>query len=287
MSKFIPNSFQLPNAFVDDMLAQVSGNACKVYLLIVRKTRGWQKEKDYISYSQIQKITGISSATVSKAIDELSKLGLIKVKTGNEKSANQYSLNDNFCTLKNKVGTEKPTLKNEVATLENEVQPTLKTKDTENNLSKTTKDKTSISSGTPKKQKPKSASLEKPCDVSDQTWHDLLALRKAKKSPLSVSAWNIAKKQIDEVQAKTGHALEQILLVWIERGWQGFKAEWYMNHINAQNSQNTQGNHNAINQPTFGKSAAELYAEKLYADLANTYPDEFAPVAPTGVCHDH
>ena len=142
MSKFIPNSFQLPNAFVDEMLAQVSGNACKVYLLIVRKTRGWQKEKDYISYSQIQKITGISSATVSKAIDELSKLGLIKVKTGNEKSANQYSLNDNFCTLKNKVGIEQTTLENEVATLENKAQGTLKTKDTENNLSKTTKDKT-------------------------------------------------------------------------------------------------------------------------------------------------
>ena len=154
-----------------------------------------------------------------------------------------------LCTLKNKVGIEQATLENEVATLENKAQGTLKTKDTENNLSKTTKDKTSISSGTPKKQKPKSASLEKPCDVTEQTWHDLLALRKAKKSPLSISAWNIAKKQIDEVQVKTNHTLEQILLVWIERGWQGFKAEWYMNHINAQNSQNTQGNHNANNQP--------------------------------------
>ena len=105
------------------------------------------------------------------------------------------------------------------------------------------------SSGTPKKQKTKSASLEKPSDVTEQTWHDLLALRKAKKSPLTISAWNIAKKQIDEVQAKTGHTLEQILLVWIERGWQGFKAEWYMNHINSQKSQNTQGNHNANYQP--------------------------------------
>ena len=143
MSKFIPNSFQLPNAFVDEMLAQVSGNACKVYLLIVRKTRGWQKEKDYISYSQIQKITGISSATVSKAIDELSELGLIKVKTGNEKSANQYSLNDSFCTLKNKVGIEQATLENEVATLENKAQGTLKTKDTENKSFKTTKEKAS------------------------------------------------------------------------------------------------------------------------------------------------
>ena len=129
------------------------------------------------------------------------------------------------------------------------------------------------SSSTPKK--PKSASLEKPCDVSDQTWHDLLALRKAKKSPLSVSAWNIAKKQIDEVQAKTGHSLEQILLVWIERGWQGFKAEWYFNHINVQN---TQGHQNAINQPTYSpnhqqpvKSDAEIYRDKLMAEYDAFY----------------
>ena len=129
------------------------------------------------------------------------------------------------------------------------------------------------SSSTPKKQKPKSASLEKPCDVTDQTWHDLLALRKAKKSPLTISAWNIAKKQIDEAQAKTGHTLEQILLVWIERGWQGFKAEWYMNHINAQNSQNTQGNHNAINQPTYSTNHQQpvSHFDQLRAEAANKY----------------
>lgn len=247
MSNFIPNSFQLPNAFVDEMLAKVSGNACKVYLLIVRKTRGWQKEKDFISYSQIQKATGISSATVSKVIDELVDIELIKVKTGDEKSANQYSLNDSFCTLKNKVGEQKATLENEVATLKNKVQPTLKTKDTENN-NKTTTNKTSISSTPRKKPKTKTVTLEKPSDVSEQTWHDLLILRKAKKSPLTVSVWNLAKKQIDEVQAKTGHNLEQILLVWIEKGWQGFKADWYLNHINAQNAQ---GQHHANNQPTY------------------------------------
>lgn len=288
MSKFIPNSFQLPNAFVDEMLAQVSGNACKVYLLIVRKTRGWQKEKDYISYSQIQKIAGIKShETIKNALNELLELGLIKVKQGNEKTPNQYRLNDNYCTTKTVEPNAKGTTEIVEASTEIVEQGTTEIVDTENNLSKTTINKTSISSGTQKTKTQKSSSLKKPCDVSDQTWHDLLALRKAKKSPLTISAWNIAKKQIDEAQAKTGHTLEQILLVWIERGWQGFKAEWYFNHINAQNSQNTQGNHNAINQPIFGKSSAELYAEKLYADLANTYPDEFAPVAPTGVCYDH
>ena len=288
MSKFIPNSFQLPNAFVDEMLAQVSGNACKVYLLIVRKTRGWQKEKDCISYSQIQKIAGIKShETIKNALNELLELGLIKVKQGNEKTPNQYRLNDNYGTTKTVEPKSKGTTKIVEASTEIVEHGTTEIVDTENNLSKTTKDKTSISSGTPKKQKPKSASLEKPCDVTDQTWHDLLALRKAKKSPLTISAWNIAKKQIDEVQVKTNHTLEQILLVWIERGWQGFMAKWYFNHINAQNTQNTQGNHNANHQPTFGKSAAELYAEKLTNQLAEQHPSEFAPAAPTGVGYDY
>ena len=236
--------------------------------------------------ADIQKRSTDGKDSVKNGIDELIERGYI-VKTEQPRQAGKFATCDYVVyekpinTSVNRCGktvTEKPQRKNRNG----------KTATTNNNkLNNELTNKKDISSSKPKKQKPKSASLEKPCDVSDQTWYDLLALRKAKKSPLSVSAWNIAKKQIDEVQAKTGHSLEQILLVWIERGWQGFKAEWYFNHINTQNSQNTQGNHNAINQPTFGKSAAELYAEKLYADLANTYPDEFAPVAPTGVCYDH
>lgn len=97
MSKFIANSFQVPNALIDEMLDKISGNACKIYLLIVRKTRGWNKEADRLSYSQIQKSTGIGSyATIDKALSELVKTGLIFVKSGNEKSANEYRLNDCF-----------------------------------------------------------------------------------------------------------------------------------------------------------------------------------------------
>lgn len=133
MSQFIANSFQIPNAFVDEALDKVSGNACKIYLLIVRKTRGWNKEADRISFSQIQKATGIgSSATVDKCLKELLEFGLINVKTGNEKLANKYSLNDDFCTSKIKVATSK-----------NEVGGTSKIEDTENNSFKTTREKTS------------------------------------------------------------------------------------------------------------------------------------------------
>ena len=95
MSNFIPNSFMVPNAIVDEALAKLSGNACKIYLLIVRKTRGWNKPADFISFSQIRKFTGISSnETINKAMDELVNYRLVKVKNGNQKTSNEYYIND-------------------------------------------------------------------------------------------------------------------------------------------------------------------------------------------------
>ncbi|KAA3639428.1 MAG: hypothetical protein DWP95_10300 [Proteobacteria bacterium] len=78
MSDLIPNSFQVPNAFVDVIMSDISGNAVKCYLLIVRKTVGWGKEKDRISVSQFRKYTGISKdGTITKITKELEDFGLI------------------------------------------------------------------------------------------------------------------------------------------------------------------------------------------------------------------
>ena len=52
IERFIPNSFQISNAFVDEMMGELSGNAVKCYLIIVRKTRGWGKESDAIAIGQ-------------------------------------------------------------------------------------------------------------------------------------------------------------------------------------------------------------------------------------------
>ena len=230
--------------------------------------------------ADIQKRSTDGKDSVKNGIDELIERGYI-VKTEQPRQAGKFATCD-YVVYEKPINTGVNRCGKTVTDKPQRLNRHGKSATTNNNkLNNELTNKKDISSSTPKKQKPKSASLEKPCDVSDQTWHDLLALRKAKKSPLSVSAWNIAKKQIDEVQAKTGHALEQILLVWIERGWQGFKAEWYMNHINAQNSQNTQGNHNAINQPSnqqqqFDTSTTFGYASKLTADAKAYYAQQAA-----------
>ena len=236
--------------------------------------------------TDIQKRSTDGKDSVKNGIDELIERGYI-VKTEQPRQAGKFATCD-YVVYEKPINTDVNRCGNTVADKPLRINRCGKSATTNNNkLNNELTNKKDISSSTPKKQKPKSTSLEKPCDVTEQTWHDLLALRKAKKSPLTISAWNIAKKQIDEAQAKTNHTLEQILLAWIERGWQGFMAKWYFNHINAQNTQNTQGNHNAINQPTFGKSAAELYAEKLTNQLAEQHPSEFAPAAPTGVGYDY
>ena len=58
MSDFIVNSFQLPNSVVDELLADLTGAELKCYLLVVRKTKGWNKEIDSISIGQFMEVTG-------------------------------------------------------------------------------------------------------------------------------------------------------------------------------------------------------------------------------------
>ena len=78
IERFIPNSFQISNAFVDEMMGELSGNAVKCYLIIVRKTRGWGKESDSIAISQF--IDGKKlkdERTVRAALDELLAAGVV------------------------------------------------------------------------------------------------------------------------------------------------------------------------------------------------------------------
>ena len=68
----------LPNIFLDKYIFNLSGAAVKIYLVITRKTIGWGKKENYISYSQFHKFTGLSKSSISSAIKELLILNLIK-----------------------------------------------------------------------------------------------------------------------------------------------------------------------------------------------------------------
>lgn len=98
-----PNHTQVPNEFIDDCMRGLSGSACKVFLVICRKTIGWHKETDQISQGQIAELTGIRIQAVRKALDELLAAGLITKETSGEGRATKTVYGVNFEAKENGV----------------------------------------------------------------------------------------------------------------------------------------------------------------------------------------
>ena len=94
-NKFVPNSFMVANAFVDDAMNKISDASVKIYLLIIRKTRGWTKESDALSLRQLESLSLKSRPTVIKCLNELEKVGLIK-KHHQSKYGNVFSPVDQY-----------------------------------------------------------------------------------------------------------------------------------------------------------------------------------------------
>lgn len=116
---------------------------------------------------------------------------------------------------------------------------------------------------------------QKPDEVSDQVWSDLLSHRKIKKTSNTQTAWNVIFVQLEKAKQATGHSLDQIITEWITRDWKGFKSDWY---INIQNKTQSTGNNHAFNQPANNptneqpkKSSTDIYAEKLAREFEQRY----------------
>ena len=76
--------------------------------------------------------------------------------------------------------------------------------------------------------KRKSASaFDRPNDVSEKTWHDWVALRKAKRAAITGTAIDGIRRESE----KAGLSLEAALAYCCAQGWQGFNAGWYRQRI--------------------------------------------------------
>lgn len=75
---------------------RISGETRQVFDVILRKTYGFNKKKDVISYSQFSEITGMSRQSSIKATRKLIGMNLVSVtNNGNSKS---YQINKDFDT---------------------------------------------------------------------------------------------------------------------------------------------------------------------------------------------
>ena len=75
---------------------------------------------------------------------------------------------------------------------------------------------------TPKEKTARARVPLRPDSVTEPVWQDFLAIRKAKRSPLT----DTALEGIAREAAKAGMTLAEALTLCCERGWQGFNAGW-------------------------------------------------------------
>lgn len=97
----IPNTCQVPNVLLDEVMPRLSGGSLKVLLAIVRKTYGFQKRSDKISFRTLRELTGLSRDAVNHAIKDLGPF--LTVTHGRKgvptlEGVNEYALNLNVET---------------------------------------------------------------------------------------------------------------------------------------------------------------------------------------------
>jgi phage replication O-like protein O len=64
----LPYYTKIPNVVIDILMRKLSGSELKIVLVVIRKTIGWGKKWDRISYSQFEDLTGMGLNTVIRAI---------------------------------------------------------------------------------------------------------------------------------------------------------------------------------------------------------------------------
>lgn len=75
------------------------------------------------------------------------------------------------------------------------------------------------------KKEIKKKDIIRPENISNQVWEDFILHRKNKKAPVTQTVIN----SIKEEAGKAGITVEAALKECCIRGWQGFKADWYLN----------------------------------------------------------
>ncbi|HEZ4541639.1 TPA: hypothetical protein WIT57_000324 [Neisseria meningitidis] len=287
--KYIPNSFQIANAVVDDFLCLMSGSAWKCYSVIVRKTTGWQKEMDYIPVAQFKTLAGIKKdETVTDALKELEALGLI-ISIKRQGQVTGYRLNMPAPPPENG-GTTTP--ENGVhpkngATPENGDYPppenggttTPENGGSSKHTTKHTNTKHSISASAAAdaplpakhsengeraatvKAKPTKHETELALlagyGITGQVAADFLQVRKAKRQPLTETAMKLLAADAE----KCGMTALQAVEYAIGNGWGSFRAEWLQNKTFGGS-----GNRGGL---THNQTAAVLDA-RSYGDMPTT-----------------
>ena len=226
--------FIFPNSIIDELLPELSHSELKCYLCVLRKTKGWNKEEDAISVSQFMKVTGLSNKAVISACESLVEREILERKSG-DRNTGIYSIK----TYKTATSEKSSPVKNFPATSEKSSQVTSeKSSHTINNI------KNTIQNTNKKTTQKNSLDLLAEFGIVGQLADDFITHRKACKAPITKTALEGFQREAD----KLGMPIAESVAYAIERGWRGFKAEWYRRDLNNQSAEQM-----PANKPKFGK----------------------------------
>ncbi len=219
--RFIPNSFQVPNALVDDLMAELGGVELKCYLLVIRKTKGWSKEFDAISLSQFMTFTGAGKTAVINALKNLVDAGLLVRKVG-ARNTSVYAIN----LFRNSTSSESELVqKVNITSSESEPVTSSESEHTKNNIKNTiqnTNTNLTVSNARARKTSKSAVEILEQFGITGQLAKDFIAHRKVKKSVITETVLNGFQREAD----KAGISLVEAITISIERNWQGFRASW-------------------------------------------------------------
>ena len=155
------NFTKFHNYTLDHIMPSLPPNAWKVLCFIIRKTKGWGKEIEQLSYSLIRQGTGIKSdETMRAALKELIDREYVIVGRGGQFDANTYSLNTAYKAPTTEIVEDDCTTEIEATTTTKTVAvSTTKIVDNKRKSFKETKEEKEIASD--KQTPPPSSSSEK------------------------------------------------------------------------------------------------------------------------------
>ncbi|WP_230622437.1 replication protein [Aggregatibacter sp. Marseille-P9115] len=244
MSKFIPNAFQIPNSVIDELLAKLTCAELKCYLFVVRKTKGWNKESDSISVSQFMEVTGLSNRSIITACESLVEMGLLE-RSGGERKLNTYSVKAfDFSETGEKSSPDK-TGENFSETGEKSSPDLVKKVHTQNN------NKNTIQNNNKKNTKKSESDLLAEFGIVGQLADDFITHRKACKAPITETVLKGFQREADSL----GMPIAEAVAYAIERGWRGFKADWYRRDLNNQPAEQMPANKPKFSNDQAGWSA--------------------------------
>ena len=244
-----PKHTQFSNDAIDHIMREVSPNAWKVITVAIRKTYGWHKQSDVISFSQFQELTGIvSRQTLSKAIKEvLTKKILTRRKKGN---SYEYELNRDYIVQKSNQDGNRTNTSTE--TVPEDSTETVHTKESNK---KTTKDK---------KEGASAKTLK-----ANQIPQIILFREVTRRYPAKGSQFTVI-TSVDKVgdrigKEATAEDLEPFYREWCDRGYNPVSVKWLSEWaVPGQIPQRTNGNGHKPTQPK-GMTVAQSWLEKRQA----------------------